>query len=388
MKAIFSPRIFTGYDFINDGVILWEQEKIYAVGKKEIINNFQFDEQYSTEYMISPGFIDIQVNGAGGADFYGDGISYQTLELMASSLKKFGCTSFCPTLITSSDEDIDKALDLVNHIKNLDQIGILGLHIEGPMFSQEHKGAHNPDLIRVIPIELLHKICRSKVKIVSLSPEIAPLEYIQILSQAGINVSIAHTNATLEQVRTAELYGASLGTHLYNGMSRFSSREPNTVGALLTSKTMFSSIIPDGNHSDFQSVILAHKMLGSRLITITDGIMAMGTNIKKFKIGFQNVHIDESNRCIGDYGGLAGSMITPIECIQNLVWHCEYSLSEALASYTSVPAQALNLSHKIGSLKPQTYADFILLDEQNLTIKETITKGDTSNNFIDQFKKK
>ncbi|MGL5955217.1 MAG: N-acetylglucosamine-6-phosphate deacetylase [Brevinema sp.] len=375
MKAIFSPCIFTGNDFINDGVLIWDQDKICAVGKRAIVQDFQIEEQETTEYMVCPGFVDIQVNGAGGAAFYGDEISDKTLEIMSVTLKKFGCTSFCPTLITSSDEDINKALDLVNHIDNLDEMGILGLHIEGPMFSQEHKGAHNPDLIRVIPLELLQKICHSKVQIVSLSPEVAPLEYIQTLYESGIHVSIAHTNATLEQVRVAELYGARLGTHLYNGMSRFASREPNVVGALLTSKTIFSSIIPDGHHSDFNSIILAHKMLGDRLITITDGIMAMGTDTKHFKIGFQNVTIDESNRCIGDYGGLAGSMISPIECIQNLVHYCEYSLAEALASYTSVPARALNLSDEIGYLKPKAYADFVLLDQYDLTIQKVVAKG-------------
>lgn len=375
MNAIISKRIFTGQYFIENGVIIWDEHKIIAIGTEEILKQFPHIKVIQTPYTIIPGFVDIQVNGAGGADFYGEGISKNTLIQMSETLAQFGCTSFCPTLITSSDEDIEKALNLVNSIDELELLGVLGLHIEGPMFSQEHKGAHNPALIRVISPKLLQKICDSKVSIVSLSPEVVPEDYIIKLTSSGKKVSIAHTNASLADVRKAEHNGASLGTHLYNGMSRFSSREPNAVGALLTSKSIYSSIIPDGNHSDFESVKLAHKMLGERLITITDGIMAMGTNIKTFKIGFQNVHIDEKKRCVGDYGGLAGSMVTPIECLQNLIRYCEYSFSEAVISYTSSPAKALGLDHQVGFLKAGAFADFIILDETLLKIENVIHKG-------------
>ena len=375
MKAIQAKRLYTGSYFIEEAVLIWEDQYIVAVGHKNLLEKYNVTDIITTPYTIIPGFVDIQVNGAGTADFYGDGISEATLTQMSKTLASYGCTSFCPTLITSTDEHINKALNLVNSMDNLNQLGILGLHIEGPMFSQEHKGAHNPALIRVISEDLLAKICESEVAIVSLSPEVAPNEYISTLVDSGIHVSVAHTNATLEEVRKAESYGANLGTHLYNGMSRFNSREPNVVGALLTSKTMYSSIIPDGNHSDFESVKMAHTLLKDRLITITDGIIAMGTDMKTFKIGFQNVHIDELNRCIGDYGGLAGSMITPIECLQNLVWHCEYSLSEAISSYSSVPAKALELQDVIGSLVPYAFADFSILEESTLELKNTYQKG-------------
>jgi len=375
MHALKATEIFNGSYIIPNGVIIWDKDKIIDIGYEDILLKYPNINCQTITGLISPGFIDIQVNGAGGADFYGTGITIETLQIMSRTLKKYGCTSFCPTLITSSDEDINKALDLVNNSSSLDLLGILGLHIEGPMFSQEHKGAHNPDLIRVLSQELIDKICISKVKIISLSPEVAPLKYISQLSHAGIRVSVAHTNATLEEIRSGERAGTSLGTHLYNGMSRFNSRKPNTVGALLTSKTSYISIIPDGNHCDFNSVIMAHKCLGNRLITITDGIIAMGTNITNFKIGFQNVYINEQNCCIGDYGGLAGSIITPIECIRNLINHCEFSLIEALASYTSSPAKALGLEKSIGYLNINNNADFIILDKNELNIQMICNKG-------------
>lgn len=364
MHALKAKKIFNGSYFIHNGVIIFDNNSIIDVGSENLLKQYKNIRCEEVDGMIIPGFIDIQVNGAGGADFYGDGITLETLKTMSKTLRKYGCTSFCPTLITSSDEDIHKALDLVNSLDELDSLGVLGLHIEGPMFSQEHKGAHNPDLIRVLSQELIDKICNSNVKIVSLSPEVVPLEYIRQLSKAGVNVSVAHTNATFDQVRTAEQHGATLGTHLYNGMSRFNSRELNAVGALLTSKKIYSSIIPDGNHSDFNAVMIAHKCLGDRLITITDGIVAMGTNMKTFKIGFQNVYIDERKRCVGDYGGLAGSMITPIECLQNLVNYCEFSLEEAIISYTSSPAKALGVEKSIGFLNPGSKANFIIINHE------------------------
>ncbi|MDK2818724.1 MAG: N-acetylglucosamine-6-phosphate deacetylase [Spirochaetota bacterium] len=376
MKGIKASKIFNGSIFIHDAVIVWNNNRIVNIGNQSILSLYNIEKHniISTPNIIVPGFVDIQVNGAGGANFYGEGLTLENLTIMAQTLNKYGCTSFCPTLITSSDKDINTALDLINSISDLDTIGVLGLHIEGPMFSQEHKGAHNPELIRVLSPELIDKICKSKVKIVSLSPEVAPLEYIRRLTDAGIKVSIAHTNSTLDQVRIAESFGSTMGTHLYNGMSRFSSREPNVVGALLTSKNSFSSIIPDGIHSDFNSIIMAHKCLGERLITITDGIVAMGTDMTTFKLGFQNVHINEKNHCIGDYGGLAGSMITPIECLQNLVNYCEFSLEEALISYTSAPANSLGMEKSIGYLMPDNYADFLILDN-DLNLKSIYVKG-------------
>lgn len=374
MQALKAKRLYTGTHFINDAVLIWDGKRILDAGPEDILTQYPNINPEHTNLTIIPGFVDIQVNGAGGADFYGEGLTLSTLQKMAETLRTFGCTSFCPTLITSTDDDILKALRLAD-ASNFEDLGIPGLHIEGPMFSFEHKGAHNPELLRVLSQEIIEKMIASKVAIVSLSPEVAPLQYISRLSQEGAKVSIAHTNGTLADVRRAETHGATMGTHLYNGMSRFSSREPNVVGGLLTSKVLTPSIIPDGLHSDFESVKLAHRMLGERLITITDGIVAMGTNMKKFKLGFQWVHVDEHNRCMGDYGGLAGSMVTPIECLQNLVRHCDYSLSEALHSYTYAPAKALGQQSSIGCLRPGAWANFSLLDETNLSLQKTVFQG-------------
>lgn len=371
-----AAKIFDGNYFHYNALILWEDGKIIEIGAAEALKpKYPTAEIHKTDAIVSPGFVDIQVNGAGGADFYAQGINLRTLEQMSQTLRRFGCTSFCPTLITAPDEDIEAALNLMNEHTGLEEIGVIGLHIEGNMISVEHKGAHNPDLLRVFSQSLVEKICQSRVSIISISPEVAPQEQIKRFLSAGIKVSIAHTNASLRDIRLAEQLGVNLGTHLYNGMSRFSSREPNAVGGLLTSKNIYSSIIPDGNHSDFESVRMAHMLLGRRLITITDGIVAMGTDIKEFKLGFQNVHIDEKGRCIGDYGGLAGSMISPIECIQNLVNHCEYSLADALASYTSSPADALGIGKRIGYLRSGARADMVLLNRADLSVEKTIFRG-------------
>ncbi|MGL5253603.1 MAG: N-acetylglucosamine-6-phosphate deacetylase [Brevinema sp.] len=375
MNALQSPRIFTGTQILNNGVIIWDNGIVLDIGDTSLLEKYPSIKLQQTNLTVIPGFVDIQVNGAGGADFYGEGLHIDTLKQMATTLRSFGCTSFCPTLITSTDDDIKKALAL-SLSDDFPKLGCLGLHIEGPMFSFEHKGAHNPDLLRVLSPEIIDQIIhQSRTAIVSLSPEVAPMDYIYRLSSHGIKVSVAHTNGTLADVRSAERYGATLGTHLYNGMSRFSSREPNVVGALLTSDKISSSIIPDGNHSDFESVKLAHRLLGDKLISITDGIVAMGTSLKKFKLGFQWVHIDEKNQCVGDYGGLAGSMITPIECIQNLVNHCDFTLKEAIESYTYAPAKALNKESQVGHLCKGASADFSLLDECSLSLNATYFRG-------------
>jgi len=375
MKAIKTKYLFDGYTLSQDKVVIWESNKIIAIGDFDILKQYTISDIIETNNILAPGFVDIQVNGAGGVNFYKEGISLDTINTMSRVLIGLGCTSFCPTLISSSDEDIQNALDLVNSLDR-EALGVLGLHIEGPMFAQDFRGAHSLDIIRLISEELLDNICRSKVSVVTLAPETVPDYYISKLLDANIQVAIGHTNATLQEVRHAESLGVCLGTHLYNAMSRFNSREPNTVGAILTSNNLYTSIIPDGNHSDFTSIILAHRALGERLFMVTDGILALGTDLKTFIHSNQEVFVDDQKRCINEQGALVGSMVSPIECIQNLVEHCEFTLVEALKSYTYTPAKILGLESQIGSLQEGALANFVLLEEKDLSLKEVFFNGE------------
>ena len=374
MKAIKSPKLFNGTYMEYNKLLVWDDDKIVAIGDESLIAHYNITEVYTTDFTVIPGFVDIQVNGAGGANFHKEGISNDTLNTMAHSLHGLGCTSFCPTLISSNDDDIINALDLINNLRD-NSLGILGLHIEGPMFAKEFKGAHSEEIIRLISEDLLQKIIDSKVSIVTLAPETVPDDYILRLQDAGIKVAIGHTNATLEEIRHAESLGVHLGTHLYNAMSRFQSREPNTVGAILTSKSIYSSIIPDGNHSDFNAIKLAHKALGNRLFVVTDSILALGTELKEFIHSNQKVFVDEQKRCVNESGALVGSMISPIECITNLTEYCEYTLSEALEAYTFIPAKVLGVDHQVGRLASGTMANFSLLDTKDMSLQQVYFQG-------------
>ncbi len=363
MKAIKASKIFNGLYTEYDKVMIWNDGVIVDI--VESTDKYDITEFYETDCMVAPGFVDLQVNGAGGANFYKGGINEDTLKTMSYTLLGLGCTAFCPTLISSSDEDINKALDLVNAA---DMPNLIGLHIEGPMFAKEFRGAHSEEIIRVIQSVLLDKITKSRVSVVTLAPETVPDEYITKLQDAGIRVSIGHTAASLEEIRHAECLGVGMATHLYNAMSRFQSRESNTVGAILTSESIYASIIPDGNHTDFNAVRLAHKALGDRLFVVTDAILALGTDLTEFEHSNQKVFVDKDKRCVNESGALVGSMISPVECIQNLVEYCGFTLEEALKAYTYTPAKVLNI--RCGKLVKGSPANFLILDTKDISLKK------------------
>ena len=222
MYALVNGRIFDGETTLFNRVVVIDGKNI-----KDIVKLEELDEKYPNiekkdieGNLIAPAFIDLQLNGCGGV-LVNDDVSVETFKVMNETNIKYGCTLFTPTLITCPDEKIEDALKVMDEIENLEELGVLGLHIEGPYISVEKKGTHREDYIRVMSDEIMEKIAKSKTAIFTLAPENAKPEHIELLAKNGIKVALGHTNATYEQVAEKKPYGISLVTHLYNGMSSF-----------------------------------------------------------------------------------------------------------------------------------------------------------------------
>ena len=372
MYALINGEIYTGEGIVKNKTIIIDGNRVEAL-VDEIPKDIKVIDLQGK--IVAPAFIDLQLNGCGGV-LFNDEISLETLRIMNETNIKTGTTSYLPTLITTTDENIEKALKLVEENENLEDMGVLGLHIEGPYISIPKKGIHNPDYIRVMSDEIIHKIAKfgSKVtKIMTIAPENAKVEHLKELKDSGINLSIGHTNATYEEALEKVEY-FKMATHLFNAMSSFTSREPGVIGAIFENKSLYTGIIVDGVHSHYGSVKIAKDILKEKLFLVTDAVAPVGTNMESFMFEGNKV-LYKDGKCISPDGTLGGSALTMIEGVQNLVKHVGVSLEEALLMASTYPAKAIKVDDKYGYIKENYIADLVVLDKE-LNISNMIVKGE------------
>ncbi|MGL5778509.1 N-acetylglucosamine-6-phosphate deacetylase [Cetobacterium sp.] len=377
MKAIINGELFIGNKFYTGKVLIIDGERIVdIIPQEELTTTYGNIETIDAENAyVTPGFIDLQLNGCGGV-LFNDDISLETLDTMHKTNLKYGCTSFTPTLITTGDESIEKAIELVKGIENKGKYGVVGLHIEGPYISLQKKGIHNPKFIRKADEAMIDKMIeagKENVRIVTLAPENTDKKIISKLNAAGIHVAAGHSNASYEQVKEKEGFGITLATHLYNGMSSFNHREPGVVGAVFDSDIK-AGVIADGFHCHYSAIKSAIKIMGERLYLVTDAVAPVGTDMEYFYFEGNKVFYKDG-KCFGEDGTLGGSALTMDAGVRNLVKYCDITLEEAVRMATLYPAKAVNIDNEYGKLQPGCFADIVFLDK-HLRLKKVIAKGE------------
>ena len=324
--------------------------------------------------LLCPGFIDLQINGAFGADIGPDPDAIRTL---VTELPTTGVTSFFPTLISSPTERYGEFLAALEEGAVEDGARVLGAHLEGPFLAPHRKGAHDPTNLRPVDLDFLRRLLGlGTVRIMTLAPELPnSSKAIELLVEEGAVASAGHTEATYEEITRAAEVGLSLGTHLYNAMRPLAHREPGAVGALLTDDRLRVGIIADGVHVHEAALRLAYRAKGSEgLVLVTDAMAAAGMTPGDYELGGRRVHLEDGAVRLPD-GTLAGSALTMDEAVRNAAEFLDISLTEAVRMASEVPASALNLEGK-GRIAAGCDADFVLLDARG-TVLETIVAGET-----------
>jgi N-acetylglucosamine-6-phosphate deacetylase len=324
----------------------------------------------ATDKTAIPGFIDVHIHGAGGHDVM-EGTD-AALRSITRKVSEYGTTSLVATTVTASTDETLRAVEGIagyitrQHDTDEPRADILGIHFEGPFISKERRGVHPSEWIQLPSAETLSRFLKAaagNARILTIAPEVlgaAPC--IDAAREAGLVVSMGHTDATYEQARAAMARGARSATHLYNAMRPFSHRDPGVIGAVLTSPEVNAELIADGVHVDEAAMKLLLLAKGAAHVTlVSDGLSATGMPDGKYTLGDLEVTVS-GGVCRNAEGILAGSTLTLDRALRNIV-ALGASLPDAVRMLTLNPASLLGIEFKKGSLRAGADADILLLDE-------------------------
>jgi len=379
-KAIIGAQVFDGEKLLDNMAIVINDEQIMAVVAADQLTD-SVDITELNGGIIAPGFIDLQVNGGGGVMFNNHPTS-AGLKRMIDGHRATGTTAMLPTLISDSAELHKRAIAAI-HACSPERPGLLGVHIEGPFFSLERRGAHLAGYIRAPEAADIDWLCslaspagQDNLNVmVTLAPERCQAGQIQRLSEAGIRVCAGHSNATSEQIDAALSEGLQGFTHLYNAMRPLQGREPGVVGAALNDPDSYCGIIVDGHHVHPTAIQLAYKSKPrGKLYLVTDAMATVGSADKSFEIYGETVR-EENGRIVNAEGRLAGSAIGMIEAVKLAHQLAELPLIECLRMASLYPAQFIEQDHKLGRIRSDYRADLVHFNT-NFVVQNTWVAGD------------
>lgn len=374
--AFIHGRLYTGYQILEQHALIIEGDRIAAICPDDRVPDDCLIEDLEGAF-LAPGFIDIQVNGCGGVQFNEtlEALNIETLEKMQQTNLLTGCTSFLPTLITSSDEFMIRAVEVMQDYLVHHPNQALGLHLEGPYINIEKKGIHEPRFIRQPTAEMIDFLCAHAkvIKIVTLAPECVAPNFIRQLVAAGIHVSVGHSNGHYQDCLDGFAAGIRLGTHLFNAMPAIMGREPGVVGAIYDTQEVYAGIIADGLHVDWANIRTSQRLKRDKLILITDAMLLTGTDIPVGIFAGKTIY-NKQGRCVDAQGTLAGSSLTMIDAVKNCVNYAGIALDEALRMASLYAAQAIGVDTHLGSLAVGKIANLVIFDPQ-FVVRKTIVNG-------------
>jgi N-acetylglucosamine-6-phosphate deacetylase len=363
--AVTARRIFDGKRMHADAALVVEGEMVRAIMSQADLPA-GMPRSGTPVALIAPGFIDLQVNGGGGALFNNDPTE-TGIRAICEAHARYGTTALMVTFITDRPELKRVAIAAGEQAYTHGSAGYLGLHLEGPHLSVARKGTHDPALIRPMTeadLTYLEGVAGSfGLAMITVAPESVTAEQVTRLVAAGYRVSLGHTDTPCADVTPYVEAGASMVTHLFNAMSQLGNREPGLVGAALASPALHCGLIADGFHVDPVSmrVALAAKQGPAHIFLVTDAMSTIGSDETSFDLNGRTVYRRDGRLTLAD-GTLAGADIDMLSCIRFIHERLGFTIDEALRMATVYPAEAIGAADR-GTLEPGKRADFVLLDE-------------------------
>ncbi|MFF4353880.1 N-acetylglucosamine-6-phosphate deacetylase [Streptomyces sp. NPDC001530] len=371
MTVLGFARVVTPGGVLDPGWVETAGGRISAVGTGQPPHGVDMD--LGGQWLV-PGFVDMHVHGGDGASFAtGDA---DDARRVAEFHRRHGTTTLVASLVSARLEILERA---VASLAELVEDGLLaGVHLEGPFLSTARCGAHDPAMLRPpaqADVERLLRAGHGTVRMITLAPELANgLDAVRAVVAHGAAAAIGHTDATYEVTRQAIEAGASVATHLFNGMRPVHHREPGPVLALLEDERITVELICDGIHLDPAVVRATAQTVGlRRLALVTDAIAAAGVGDGTYVLGGLPVRVAGGAAHLADGTSIAGSTLTTSAALRNAV-RADIPVAEAVQALSSTPATALGLHHRLGAIRTGLDADLVVLDT-DLTVQHVMAKG-------------
>ncbi len=375
MKCIINGKVLLK-DRIAENLAIIFDEKIEKITELKDINVSDYEVIDAGGKFVSPGLVDMHIHGYLGEDA-SDGTA-DGIKTMAEGIIKNGVTAWCPTTMTVSKAEIEKAFDCVREVKNSGEYygaRILGVNSEGPFINPSKKGAQAEEHILRPDADFIKKHS-DIVKLFTVAPEVdGASECIKKVSdETDVLISMGHTNATFEEANEGIKNGVRHTTHLFNAMTALSHRSPGVVGAALSADNVSVELIADTFHINKGLFNLVAKIKGDKLCLITDCMRAGGMPDGTYDLGGQEV-FKEGIKCLLADGTIAGSVLKLNEAVRNLYENSDLELNEAVNCASLNPATALGVADEIGSIEVGKRADFAIADEK-FNVSMTILGGE------------
>lgn len=321
--------------------------------------------------VLSPGFVDVHCHGGGGASFSSS--DPDDPSVAASTHLRHGTTTLLASLVTAGEDELREQ---VVRLAELAARGVVaGIHLEGPWLSPLHRGAHDPAQLRSPDpgeVDALLHAADGHLRMVTLAPELdGGTEAVGRLVRAGVTVAVGHTDADGPQLRAAVDAGASVVTHLCNGMRPIHHRRPGPVVEALADPRLTVEVIADGVHVHPDVVDLVRRSARSQVALVTDAMAAAGGEDGRYTLGRLEVEVRHGVARLVEGGSIAGSTLTMDRAVRTAVG-AGWPVAAALTAATSTPARAIGLC--AGTIQVGRPADLVALDDE-LTVLRVLRGG-------------
>ncbi|MDD7306064.1 MAG: N-acetylglucosamine-6-phosphate deacetylase [Peptoniphilaceae bacterium] len=349
-----------------------ENGKIKSFSKKEV-KDFEY-----IEGIVAPGLVDTHIHGYKNKDIMD--AEKGALNVISEGLLECGVTSFLPTTLTDTKENLNKAVKVVGEeYQAVKGAKVRGIFLEGPFFTEKYKGAQNEAYMSDPDIESLKewkKLSKGLVNKIAIAPEReGASDFIKACNAMGVYVALGHSDASYDQALAAIDAGANIFVHTYNGMSPLHHRNPGMVGAAMNTDSI-SELICDGHHVNPAAAEILMNVKGrDHIALITDCMMAGGMPDGDYMLGEFPVKVEGGTARLKEGGSLAGSILKLKEAVKNV---CDWdiaSIFEAVQMASLVPAKSVGIDDVCGKLKVGYDADFVVFD-YDMNLLRTYLNGE------------